>query len=475
MNNYKQQTKPVLVDHSGMIPPQAIEIEQAILGSFIIEPEAYLLNPVSPELFYKAQNLTICEVIRDMSKAGKTIDLRTVTQTLHEKKLLESIGGAMYIMDLLHGIASAAHLPQHIMMLKDKYMRREMIKMSHELLIGAYDESNDLDNVIESAQSIFMKMLSDEGENVKTFSEVALTISDTMAQNTNDQTESTGIPTGFKCFDEFAYGMQPGDLVVIAGESSHGKTMMATNIINHAAKQGYPVDVHSLEMSAKQLVSRILSIESGISAKDMLFQKMLPETITHIEKHISKLDGLPIYFDDNSTSSSSKICASIRKMVLKYGVKLVMIDYLQLVSGDSKQGREEEIGQNARVFKNIAKELNIVVILISQLSNSESHVPTASRLRGSGQIKEASDITFLVWIPEKEGVLTIKNEATGCETDTHGKAQIIMGKGRNTGTMDFIVNCHKEINKMWDETDYSMIPCTDFYEPDSLKQTDKPF
>lgn len=473
---YEKQNKRLSIYQSntqyGKIPPQAIDVEMAVIGSFMTESDAYLLNPVQPELFYKEENQKICTTIQEMTKEGKKIDLLTVTIRLKEKEILDQVGGPVYITQCLSNVASVANITHWILILKDKYLRREMIRMSSELQQSAYDENTELEEIIESAQAIFMKLLSDETESIKSFSEVALTISETMTNNANDQTESTGIPTGFKKFDEFAHGMQPGDLVVIAGESSHGKTMLATNIINYAAKQGYPCDVHSLEMSAKQLVSRILSIESGISAKDMLFQKLGTESIMQVEKHISKLDGLPIYFDDKSTASSQKICASIRKMVIKYGVKVVMIDYLQLVSGDSKQGREEEIGQNTRIFKNIAKELDIVVILLSQFSNSESHVPTIGRLRGSGQIKEAADIVFMVWIPEKEGFAFIKDENLGGEIDMRGKAQVIMGKGRNTGTMDFIVNCHKEINKMWDNTEFTesqeMRSNTSFYETDKF-------
>lgn len=447
-----KQTKirPLInLESSGKVPPQAIDIEQAILGSFMLEADAYLTNPVNPEMFYKYEHQKICEVIQQMTKESKRVDLLTVTRKLKDNGLLDEIGGPMYIIQLTNQIATVAHLQHHILILKDKYLRREMIRMSAELQSGAFDESVDLSEIIESAQGIFMKLLSDESENIKTFTQISDEISETIHKNSVSRITHTGILTGFRKFDEFAHGLQPGDLVIIAGESSHGKTMLATNIIAHAAKNGYPCDVHSLEMSSIQLVSRIISIDTGISAKDMLFQRMAVESITHINSHISKLSGLPIYFDDKSTASAPKICASIRKMVLKYGVKVAMIDYLQLVSGDTSQGREEEIGQNARMFKNLAKELNIVIILLSQFSNSESHIPSIGRLRGSGQIKEAADFVILVWIPEKEGIIFVKKE-DGSEENMKGKAGIIIGKGRNTGTLDFSVNCSRDINKMWD-------------------------
>lgn len=464
--------RPIInLESTGKIPPQATDVEMAVLGAFMLEADAYLMNPISPEVFYKNEHQIICEVIQEMAKEQKQIDLLTVTRRIKDKEKLDEIGGPLYITQLTSHIATVAHLQHHILILKDKYLRREMIRMSAELQAGAFDESIDLSEVIELAQSIFMKLLGDETENVRSFTEVAKEVKETVIQNATSKIASTGIPTGFKKFDDFAHGMQPGDLVIIAGESSHGKTMLVTNISTNAAKFDYPCAIYSLEMSAKQLVSRIISSESGISSKDILFQRMPIEGVSHISNHILKLDGLPIYFDDRSTASVHKICASIRKMVMKFGVKLAVVDYLQLVSGDQKQGREEEVGQNARIFKNLAKELNIVMIVLSQLSNSESHIPTIGRLRASGQIKEAADIVMLVWIPEKEGINYVKHE-DGSEEGMAGKAGIIIGKGRNTGTMDFSVNCDRRINRMWDiETE----PFKPINRTESLKPEDGPF
>lgn len=461
--------RPIInLESTGKIPPQAVEVEQAVLGAFMLESDAYLMNPISPEVFYKNEHVIICEVIQEMTRDQKQIDLLTVTRKLHEKGKLDQIGGPLYITQLTGRIALAAHLTDHILILKDKYLRREMIRMSAELQAGAFDESVDLGEIIETAQSIFMKILGDETENVRSFTEVAKEVEEIVVKNATSKVASTGIPTGFKKFDDFTHGIQPGDLVVIAGESSHGKTTLAINIATNASKLGYSCDFHSLEMSSKQLVSRVIAAESGISSKDILFQKMAIEGVQHVSNHISKLNGLPIYFDDHSTASIHKICASVRKMVLKFNIQLVFVDYLQLVSGDQRQGREEEVGQNTRIFKNLAKELNIGIIILSQLSNSESHVPTIGRLRASGQIKEAADIVILVWIPEKEGIQYVKHE-NGVEENMAGKAGIIVAKGRNVGTMDFSVNSDRNINKMWD------IELEPFKPTNRINSEDNPF
>lgn len=452
------------LESTGKIPPQAIDVEEAVLGSFMIESDAYLMNPVNPEIFYKDEHRKICTVIQEMAKDQKQIDLLTVTRKLNEKGFLEEIGGPLAVTQLTTRIATAAHIQHHILILKDKYLRREMIRMSAELQSGAFDESIDLGEIIESAQSIFMKLLSDENENIRSFTEVAKEVEETVVKNSIAQTTSTGTPSGFKKFDEFAHGMQPGDLVIIAGETSHGKTTLALNIINNAAQMGYSCNVRSLEMTSKLLVSRIIAIESGVSSKDILFQRLAIEGVQHISNHISKLAGLPIYFDDKSTASIHKICASVRKMVLKYGVGLVVVDYLQLVTGDHSQGREEEVGQNARILKNLAMELNIVVIALSQLNRSENHIPTLSRLRASGQIEEAADIAILVWIPEKEGITFVKHN-DGVEENMTGKAGIIIAKGRNVGTMEFSVNSDRRINRMWDIESVPFGQVNNHFEP----------
>lgn len=437
------------LESTGKVPPQAVEVEQAVLGSFMLESDAYLLHPISPDVFYKSEHQKICTVIQEMAREQKQIDLLTVSRKLHEKELLHEIGGTLYITELTSRVASVSHLSSHILILKDKYLRREMIRMSAELQNEAFDESVDLNDIVESAQAIFLKLMGDETESIKSFTEISRDVESVMIQNSTSKIKSVGIPSGFKKFDDFAHGMQPGDLVIIAGETSHGKTMTAINIVKNAALLGYACDFHSLEMSSKQLVSRIIAIESGISSKDILFQRMTIEGVQHVSNNIYKLDGLPVYFDDRSTASVYKICASVRRMVLKYGVQLVVVDYLQLVTGDSKQGREEEVGQNARILKNLAKELNIVVIALSQLSRSENHIPTLNRLRASGQIEEAADTAILVWIPEKEGITYVKQE-NGEEENMTGKAGLIVAKGRNTGTMNFSVNCDRNIGRMWD-------------------------
>lgn len=462
--------RPIInLESTGKVPPQAVEVEQAVLGAFMLESDSYMMNPVNPEVFYKSEHVTICTVIQEMTREKKQIDLLTVTRKLHEKGLIEEIGGPLYITQLTSRIASVAHLNDHILILKDKYLRREMIRMSAELQSGAFDESVDLSEIIESAQSIFMKLLGDETESVRSFTEVAKEVEETVIKNSTLQIPSTGIPTGFKKFDDFAHGMQAGDLVIIAGESSHGKTTLALNIINNAAKMGYSCNVRSLEMTSKLLVSRIIAIESGISSKDILFQRLGIESVQHITSHISKLNGLPVYFDDKSTASIHKICASVRKMVLKYSVKLVVVDYLQLVTGDAKQGREEEVGQNARILKNLAMELNVVIVALSQLNRTESHIPTLSRLRASGQIGEAADLVLLVWIPEKENITFIKRE-DGTEENMNGKAGIIVAKGRNVGTMDFSVNSDRRINRMWDIEPEPFTPLNRDYTESSINE-----
>lgn len=447
------------------IPPQATDVEKSVIGSFMLEADTYLMNPVSPEIFYKEEHKIICEAIQEMTRGGKLIDLITVTNYLRNKGKLDEVGGAFFITECTSCVSSANHVTDHIQIIKEKYFRREMIRMSHDLINGSYDESTSTQDVIESAQSIFTKVLSDEDNSVKCFDDIAYEICDIMAENLENKT-NRGVLTGLKKFDEFSYGFQPSDLVLIAGETSHGKTTLAINIATNTALNGIPLAFYSLEMSAQQLTARIIASQTGIPSKKILYQKMFREELLHVESGISRIKGMPLYFDDKCSSSISKICASIRKMVIKYKIKEVFIDYLQLVNGDKSQGREEEVGQNARMLKNLAKELNIVIITLSQLRRSDDHVPTINRLRASGQIEEAADTVMLIWIPEIEGIEFLK-KGDGKEVDMKGKADIIIAKGRNIGNTNFTVLCDREINKISNDEVLLIKQNNSFYESES--------
>ncbi|MCL4483778.1 MAG: AAA family ATPase [Bacteroidetes bacterium] len=444
-----------LYDFGGKVFPQATEVEQAVIGTFMLESDCYLNNPINPEYFYKEEHKKICETIQEMTRQSRKIDLLTVTMRLKEKGLLEEIGGPLYITQCTSMVASAFHISQHILIIKEKYFRREMIRMSHELMSSSFDESTELQESIESAQSIFMKILSDEENYVRSFDQVALDISVKMDENFKNES-NTGLLTGLRKLDEFSYGLQLSDLVLIAAETSHGKTTLAINISAYAAKNNHPTAYYSLEMNSMQLCARILAAETGISSKRILYQKIFSEELTQVDSGITRLQGIPMYFDDKCSSNISKMCASIRKMVLKYGIEEVVIDYLQLITGDKSQGQEAEVGQHDRILKNLAKELNIVVVLLSQLRRADDHVPTMNRLRASGQIEEASDTVILLWIPEIEGITYLK-KGDGREVDMSGKADIIVAKGRNIGTMNFTVNCNREINKMWNEDEPRLV------------------
>lgn len=433
------------IETVGKPPPQAVDVEKIVLGNYIQQPGSYSLNPFAPEKFYLDQHQKICTIISEMSKTHQKIDLVTVCQKLKEKNLLDEIGGMSFVSDIFFQSTGSHHMEYYLLLLEEKYLRRELIRLSIEMQQSAYDEAQDLEVAIQEAQAIFMRLLNFDESMVKNFTEESVKIMDTMHHNASDEVVATGIPIGIQKLDEFTFGMQPTDLVLIAGESSHGKTTLALHAVINAAKQGYSIAVYSLEMTSSQLTGRILGIESGISSKKILFTKLAREEIIHVENHVQKLSGLPIYFDEKSNNNIQSICTSIRRMVLKYGIRLVVVDYLQLVNGDKSQGREEEVGQNARMFKNIAKELNIVVIVLSQLANNESHVPSVSRLRASGQIKEAADSIYLIWIPEIENIYTIEDAKSKVITQTAGKAEIIIGKGRNTGTAKTFVKLEKEI------------------------------
>lgn len=376
---------------------------------------------------------------------------------------LEAVGGPLFITQCTSKVASVANIEKHIFILRDKYLRRELIRLSHQLIKGAYDESIDLTDVIEAGQRVFMTALNYETGTMRRFSDVATDLLDRMYALA-DGKPAPCVKTGFDKFDEFANGFQFSDLVIIGGETSHGKTTLAINLARNIARNDIPVAFYSLEMTSLQLVSRIVASVSGIDSKTLMNKPLFREEFLQAEGSISKIMDIPIFFDESSTSSLNTITSSIRRMVLKFGIKVVFVDYLQLVKGDSSAGREEEVGNVARVLKNVAKELDIVVIVLSQLKRAEDPVPTMRRLRASGQIEEAADVVMLVWIPELVGYANL-TDSNGREINMKDKADVIIGKGRNIGTMNFTVSINRRINLMTNEQQESFSPNRDFETP----------
>lgn len=441
---YQQKNKmsvQQLIDHSGRIPPQAIDVEEAVLGALMLERDAFINNPVIPEWFYKEDHQKIVSCIAELVSESTPVDLLQVTMKLRNKGLLDEVGGPLMITKLTDRVATAAHIEYHIQIIKEKFARREMIRVANELMQKSYDESIDIDDIFSHAQNELSAVMSfDSEDSSKTYADAT----DEVIESLTSQVEP-GIKTGLSKLDKFSGGAQPGDLVIIAAESSQGKTSLALSMIRNMSNDKEPVAVYSLEMTSKQLVIRMTAQETGINAKNLLYNRISNDERSYVIPELKKRKDLPIYFDESSNNNVNKICTSLRKLKIKRNIKVALVDYIQDMEGSETEAGLGEIG---RKLKNIAKELDICVIALSQLANDKANpAPTVGRLRGSGQLREKADVIMLIYRPEYYG----KSYSGHFENyPIEGTAQITIAKGRNIGVASFMLNFNKSTTNFYD-------------------------
>lgn len=424
----------------GKLPPQAIEVEEAVLGAYILERDAILENPINPAWFYKDEHQKIASCIVELNKKGKKIDLMTVTQSLKDNNLIDEIGGIAYIMKLTKKVSSAAHLSQWLKVIQEKFIRRELIRLSYEIQTASYDETIETDQILSKLNTNSLDIMDYSQESISTLSDVLIKV--TAHINTVLKgNQMTGIPTGFAKLDGITGGWQGSDLVIIAAESSQGKTSFVLNTTTFAGLNNVPGVIYSLEMSNVQLGIRIVSSIARVNSKRILVNPLSSFELHDIEYGIKRLNDVPIYFDDNVNNTLDSICMSIRRMVLKFKIKYAVVDYLQNIKKLTGESDETSLGIISKTLKNLAKELNITIFLLSQLARDrEKPLPTMNRLRGSGQIEETADIVIMIYRAEYYG----KNFPEPYEDEsTNGRALIIIGKGRNIGIGSFLANFDK--------------------------------
>jgi replicative DNA helicase len=459
----------------GKISPSCIDVEEAVIGAMILERDCFINNPVKKEWFYKEEHQKIISCIEELVNESIPIDLIQVTTKLKNKGLLEEIGGPLHITQLTNKIALATNINSHIRIIKDTFARREVIRIGTEMVNKAYDESIDIDDLFSFIQNEISGAMSYDTEDSSTSykdatSEVVEVLTTEIEQ---------GIKTGLTKFDTFSGGLQNSDLIIIAGETSQGKTSNAITIVKNCAKNGLPSAVYSLEMPQRQLVARITAQETGISAKKIMYNNLSKDQKSFVLEELNRMNNLPIYFDENSNNDIDKICTSIRKLKIKHNIGLVLVDYIQDMKGADTEAGVAEIG---RKLKNIAKEINIPIIAISQLARDKTNPePRLSRLRGSGQLEEKADVILLIYRPEYYG----KEYSEPFEdVETNGTAQIDIAKGRNIGIGRFILRFNKETTNFYDyenreipeEQISSEMPTINFYEPEKPEgNNDIPF
>lgn len=424
----------------GNKPPQALDVEQAVLGAMLLEGECVdlAMEELTPSCFYDPKHRMIFEAMVSLVSEHTSVDILTVSNALKLKGCLEEVGGPVMLANLSEKVGSAAHIEYYIKILKQKTVQRELITASYDILHNAFDDTVNMDDLIDNAETKIYNAV----QNVvrREVQNIGSLINQAIENLEKKQAISglSGVPSGFVALDTITMGWQPSDLIILAARPSVGKTAFSLNLARNAAvDHKMPVAFFSLEMAAIQLVNRLITSESGLpSDKIKGGLKLEPYEWQQLEDKIKALSAAPLYIDDTPSMPLMEFRTKAKNLVKNKGVKLIIIDYLQLIQGPAElRGmREQEVAAISRTLKATAKELNVPIIALSQLSRQAvtrqggGGKPQLSDLRESGSIEQDADMVIFIHRPDYIGLSD--NEAD------KEKTQIIIAKHRNGQTCD---------------------------------------
>ncbi len=428
------------------LPPQNIEAEQSILGAVLIEGEAInrVLEVLSPEDFYRESHRKIFVSMVDLFEKNEAIDLITVTDALKKANELEAAGGVTYLSSLLNLVPTAANVRYHARIVKEKALLRGLLRSATEIAAKVYESAMEADEMVDYAEKTIFD-ISDKRTKTSFFVlKDVIKSSFEMIEHLYDKKEAiTGIPSGFRQLDELTTGFQPGDLIIIGGRPSMGKTALGLNIAQHVGlEMKEPVAVFSLEMSKEQLALRMLCSEAMVDSNSVRKGFIRKEDWHKLTSAAGKLAEAPIYIDDSSGTTVLEMRAKARRLKMEHGgLSLVLVDYLQLMRGRGNfERREQEISDISRSLKGLAKELKVPVIALSQLNRGvelrKPPIPNLADLRESGAIEQDADVIIFLF---RDEVYNRNDPAV------KGKAEIIIAKQRNGPTdkinLTFLSHC----------------------------------
>ncbi len=427
------------------VPPQNLEAEQCVLGAILIQNEAInkALESVREEDFYREAHRIIFHAMVELNGRGEAIDLITLTEFLSRTENLEKAGGASYLAQLTEVIPTAANVTFHAGIIREKSVNRSLINVATEIAQRGYQETERVDELLDFAErSIFAVS---ERQITPAFVPLRGVLKDTFAavEKLYERQEMvTGVPSGFVKLDSMMAGLQPSDLIIVAGRPSMGKTTLAMTISQYAAMESDcgPVAVFSLEMSKEQLVTRMLCSEARVDASKLRTGHFAKSDWPKLTTAAGRLTEAQIYIDDTPAITVLDMRTKARRLMAEHGLGLIVVDYLQLMRGRNNDSREQEISEISRSLKALAKELNVPVMALSQLSRAvESRTdkrPMLSDLRESGAIEQDADVVMFVYREEFYKPCECPEEGV-CECGRRGRAEVIIGKQRNgpTGTV----------------------------------------
>lgn len=421
------------------IPPNNIDAEKSVLGSVLVSPDAIMdvIDLIRPEDFYRKDHETIFQAMLDLFNANKPIDVVTVTDRLSASGALEQVGGIPYLGSLADEVPLASNAPQYAGIVAEKALQRRLIKCAQDISRNAYEPEGDVSAALEFAEQSVLDVMQNRAS--KSYVQIKDVLPEvfTKLEEASQSKGISGIPTGFYDLDKMTAGLHNSDLVLVAGRPAMGKTAFMLNIARYAAvRERVPVAIFNLEMSKQQLATRMLSTESGVESEKLRNGELADSDWTKIAEGMSVLSGAPIYFDDSTDVSVQSIRAKCRKLKMEKDIKLVFVDYLQLMQGKAgrSDSRTQEVGDISRSLKVMARELDVPVIVGSQvnreLEKRADKRPMLSDLRESGSIEQDADIVMFLY----------RDEVYNPETQYKGVAEVILAKHRNgaTGTCNLI-------------------------------------
>jgi len=432
-------------NESGKLPPQAMELEEAVLGALMLEKDALtsVVDILQPSSFYKEAHQRIYNAILQLFGKSEPIDMLTVTTQLRSNGELEFIGGASYLVKLTNKVNSAANIEFHARIITQSAIKRDMIKIAGEILKDAYEDTTDVFNLLDKIEQNFFE-ISERNirKNYADASTIMRATIEELEKKKNNKDGLTGVASGFTALDRITSGWQNTELTIIAARPAMGKTAFVVSAMRNAAVEwGIPVAMFSLEMSATQLMLRLISAEAEIDSNKLRKGKLENHEWVQLHQKIKNLSSAPIYIDDTPALSILEMRAKCRRLKAQFDIGLVIIDYLQLMTAESggggKGNREQEIAAISRAMKNLAKEINVPVIALSQLSRAVEtrggdKRPQLSDLRESGSIEQDADMVMFLYRPE---YYKITQDEQG--NSTEGIGEVIIAKNRS-GDVDTV-------------------------------------
>ncbi|WP_428229762.1 replicative DNA helicase [Flavobacterium sp.] len=487
MENFKnvnpaKVNKPSIISlEKGKLPPQVLDLEEAVLGAMMIDKKGVddVIDILQGDAFYKEAHKYIFEAIVQLFTETQPIDLLTVSTQLKKNGKLELAGGDFYLIQLTQKIASSAHIEFHSRIILQKFIQRSLIRISTEIIEASYDETADVFDLLDQAES---KLYEVTQGNIKRSSETAQSLvlqAKKKIEEIAKQEGLSGVETGFTNLDKLTSGWQPSDLIIIAARPAMGKTAFVLSMARNIAIQyGHGVALFSLEMASVQLITRLISSETGLSSEKLRTGKLEPHEWTMLSTKVKNLEKAPLFIDDTPSLSIFDLRAKCRRLVSQHGIKIIIIDYLQLMTagGNNKGGgnREQEISTISRNLKALAKELNVPVIALSQLSRAvetrgSSKRPLLSDLRESGAIEQDADIVSFLYRPEYYKIEEWDDDEA---SPTAGQAEIMIAKHRNGGIENIRLKFIGHLGKFDNLDDFS-----GSYDdlPSKMNHEDNPF